>query len=216
MTLADELASLREEITRLAPDREVTLVAVTKGHPIEVAHAAYAEGLRVLGENYAQDLVAKAPDLPDDVAWHFIGRLQRNKVKALAAHVALWQSVDRPSVVREIAKRAPGAAVLVQPNLSGDPTKGGCPREETAALVDDARAQGLDVQGLMGVGIFGDRERTADAFAWLVTTADRLELPVRSIGMTDDMDLALRAGSTMVRVGRSLFGERPPPPARGH
>lgn len=216
MTLAVQLASLREEIARLAPDREVTLVAVTKGHPVEVARSAYAEGLRVLGENYAQDLLAKAAELPEDVQWHFIGRLQRNKVKALAAHVALWQSVDRPSVVREIAKRAPGAAVLIQPNLSDDPTKGGCPRDGTAALVADAQRQGLDVQGLMGVGIFGDRVRTADGFAWLVATADRLELPVRSIGMTDDMDLAVSAGSTMVRVGRSLFGERPPPPARGH
>lgn len=216
MTLTTELAAVRREIERLAPDREVSLVAVTKGHPIEVARAAYAEGLRVLGENYAQDLVAKAPQLPDDVQWHFIGRLQRNKVKALAAHVALWQSVDRPSVVREIAKRAPGAAVLIQPNLADDPTKGGCPRDETAALVSEAQQAGLDVQGLMGVGIFGDRERTADAFAWLVAAADRLELPVRSIGMTDDMDLALSAGSTMVRVGRSLFGERPAPPPRRH
>jgi hypothetical protein len=215
VTLADELASLRDEIARLAPDREVTLVAVTKGHPVDVAQAAYAEGLRVLGENYAQDLLAKAPDLPDDVQWHFIGRLQRNKVKALFAHVALWQSVDRPSLVREIAKRAPGAAVLIQPNLSGDPTKGGCPRDETAALVASARVQGLDVRGLMGVGIFGDRDRTEEAFAWLVATADQLELPVRSIGMTDDLDLALRAGSTMVRVGRSLFGERPPQRSRG-
>lgn len=214
MTLAEKLVSLRAEIARLAPDREVTLVAVTKGHPVTVAQAAYAEGLRILGENYAQDLVAKVPDLPDDVQWHFIGRLQRNKVKSLAAHVALWESVDRPSLVREIAKRAPGASVLIQPNLSGDPTKGGCPRDETAALVADAREQGLEVRGLMGVGIFGDRDRTAEAFGWLVATADRLELPVRSIGMTDDMDLALRAGSTMVRVGRSLFGERPPAPPR--
>jgi pyridoxal phosphate enzyme (YggS family) len=216
VTLADELAALRAEIARRAPDREVTVVAVTKGHPVEVARAAYAEGLRVLGENYAQDLLAKAPELPDDVQWHFIGRLQRNKVKALAAHVALWQSVDRPSVVREIAKRSPGAAVLIQPNLSGDPSKGGCPRDETEALVADAMERGLDVRGLMGVGIFGDREATAAAFRWLIATADRLQLPVRSIGMTDDLDLALDAGSTMVRVGRTLFGERPTGPPRPH
>lgn len=216
MTLADELAALRAEIARRAPDRDVTLVAVTKGHPVDVARAAYAEGLRVLGENYAQDLLAKATELPDDVQWHFIGRLQRNKVKALAAHVTLWQSVDRASVVREIAKRAPGAAVLIQPNLSGDTSKGGCPRDETDALVGDATERGLDVRGLMGVGIFGDREATAAAFRWLVATADRLDLPVRSIGMTDDLALALDAGSTMVRVGRTLFGERPTRPPSAH
>ncbi len=212
MTLAEDLASVRAEIARRAPDRDVTLVAVTKGHPIGVARAAYAEGLRILGENYAQDLLAKAPELPEDVRWHFIGRLQRNKVKALAGHVALWQSVDRVSLVREIAKRAPGAAVLIQPNLSGDPTKGGCPRDETAALVAEATERGLEVRGLMGVGIFGDRGATGQAFRWLIATADRLDLPVRSIGMTDDLDLALEAGSTMVRVGRSLFGERPTGP----
>lgn len=216
MTLAEELAALRAEIARRAPDREVTLVAVTKGHPVSVARAAYAEGLRILGENYAQDLLAKAAELPQDVRWHFIGRLQRNKVKALAGHVALWQSVDRPSLVREIAKRAPGAAVLIQPNLSGDPSKGGCPRNETEALVTDATEHGLEVRGLMGVGIFGDRDATAEAFRWLIATADHLELPVRSIGMTDDLDLALEAGSTMVRVGRSLFGDRPSRPERPH
>ena len=214
MTLADHLAAVRAQIALRAPDRAVTLVAVTKGHPVDVARAAYDEGLRVLGENYAQDLLAKAPELPDDVQWHFIGRLQTNKVKALAAHVALWQSVDRPSLVREIAKRAPGAAVLIQPNLSGDPGKGGCPRDEAEALVADAMRRGLEVRGLMGVGIFGDRDATDEAFRWLIATADRLELPVRSIGMTDDLDLALDAGSTMVRVGRSLFGERPTGPPR--
>lgn len=216
MTLSEKLATVRAEIVRRAPDREVTLVAVTKGHPAAVARAAYDEGLRILGENYAQDLLAKAPELPEDVQWHFIGRLQRNKVRALAGHVALWQSVDRPSLAKEIAKRAPGAAVLIQPNLSGDPSKGGCPRDETEALVADATERGLDVRGLMGVGIFGDREATADAFGWLIATADRLALPVRSIGMTDDLDLALDAGSTMVRVGRSLFGERPAAPSRPH
>jgi len=216
VTLADELAAVRAEIARRAPGREVTLVAVTKGHPPAVARAAYDEGLRALGENYAQDLLVKATELPADVEWHFIGRLQRNKVKALADHVGLWQSVDRPALVKEIAKRAPGAAVLIQPNLSGDPSKGGCPRDETAALVADATERGLEVRGLMGVGIFGDLGATDEAFRWLVATADRLDLPVRSIGMTDDLDLALEAGSTMVRVGRSLFGERPTAPPGAH
>ena len=216
MTLAGALAALRADIAERSPDRDVELVAVTKGHPVAVARAAYGAGLRVLGENYAQELLAKAPELPDDVRWHFIGRVQTNKVKALAPHVALWQSVDRPSLVREIAKRAPGAPVLIQPNLSGDPGKGGCAREDTEALVADAATRGLDVRGLMGVGVFGDRAATAEGFRWLVATADRLALPVRSIGMTDDLDLALDAGSTMVRVGRSLFGERPTAPSDPH
>ncbi len=209
MNLAHDLASLRARIVEQVPDREVTLVAVTKGHPTEVAAAAHEAGLRVLGENYAQELLAKATVLPDDIEWHFIGRLQRNKVKTLAPYVSLWQSVDRMAVATEIAKQVPGAAVLVQANLSADPTKGGCPRGEVESLVAGAADLGLDVRGLMGVGVFGDRDATAESFSWLVDTADHLGLAIRSIGMTDDLDLALEAGSTMVRVGTSLFGPRP-------
>lgn len=194
------------------PDR-VRLVAVTKSFGPEVARAAIEAGLGDLGENYAQELVAKVADLgaeQDGVRWHFLGRLQTNKVRHLAPSVALWQSVDRPDLIREIAKRAPGAAVLVQINLSGEEQKGGCAVSEVPALVGLARDSGLDVRGFMGVGPAGPPEGARSGFEQLVALADAFELPERSIGMSGDLEVAVRCGATMVRVGRDLFGDRPP------
>jgi PLP dependent protein len=192
------------------PDR-ITVVAVTKGFGAGTAKVAVAAGLTVLGENYAQELLAKVEALAGGPApeWHFLGRLQTNKVRLLAPHVALWQSVDRPDLVREIAKRAPGAGVLVQLNLSGEPQKGGCELADTPALIGLARDEGLDVRGLMGVGPAGDPAAARPGFERLVALADAHELTVRSIGMSADLEVAVRAGSTMVRIGTDLFGPRP-------
>jgi pyridoxal phosphate enzyme (YggS family) len=206
-------ARLDERIRAAGGDPEkITVVAVTKGFGPEVARVAIEAGLLVLGENYAQELLTKVTALaggPHPV-WHFLGRLQTNKVRQLVPHVALWQSVDRPDLVREIAKRSPGASVLVQLNLSGEDQKGGCPVADTPALVGLARDEGLSVRGLMGVGPAGDPGASRPGFERLVALAEALELPVRSIGMSADLEVAVGAGSTMVRVGRDLFGERPP------
>jgi uncharacterized pyridoxal phosphate-containing UPF0001 family protein len=112
--------------------------------------------------------------------------------------------------VREIAKRAPGAAVLVQVNLSGETQKGGCDRSAVPELVAEARAAGLDVRGLMGVGPAGEPEAARAGFRWLVDRAAELDLPERSIGMSADLEVAVQEGATMIRVGRDLFGPRPP------
>ncbi|OWY59671.1 hypothetical protein B7486_73325, partial [cyanobacterium TDX16] len=141
-TAAQVLAAADRVQARIAaaggdPGR-VRLLAVTKGFPVEVARTALDAGLVDLGENYAQDLVAKAEALADAVPaprFHFIGRLQRNKVKHLAPHVALWQSIDRLELGAEVARRAPGAAVLAQVNPLAEPQKGGCPPDEVPALV---------------------------------------------------------------------------------
>ncbi len=194
------------------PDR-VRLLAVTKGFGPEVVAAALAAGLVDLGESYAQELVAKAPVLaggPVTPRWHLIGRLQRNKVRSLATLVHRWDSVDRLELGREIARRAPGAAVLVQVNITGEAQKGGCEPAEVDRLVADLQAEGLAVEGLMAVGRAGDDVATRRGFAALVAAADRLGLPERSIGMSGDLEAAVAAGSTMVRIGRDLFGERPP------
>jgi len=200
------------------PDR-VTLVAVTKAFPVTVAETALAAGLVDLGENYAQELVAKAQVLADPARpvgsggprWHFIGGLQSNKVKSLAPHVALWQTVDRASIAAAIGRHAPGAAVLVQVNGSGEPQKAGCALDldTVAALVETCRAASLDVRGLMTVGAAGDRPRTREAFGAVRRFADRLELAECSMGMSADLEDAVREGSTMVRIGRDLFGARP-------
>lgn len=210
--VAERVAAVRDRIAR-AGGQDVTLVAVTKAFPVDAAVAALRAGVVDLGENYAQELVGKVPLVrahPDlgPPRWHFLGRLQRNKVKALAPHVHLWQSVDRLELGAEIARRAPGAAVLVQVNLSGESQKGGCAWDGLDELVAGLRGVELDVRGLMGVGPAGPAAAARPGFERLVGAADALGLPVRSIGMTDDLEVAVEAGSTMVRVGRDLFGPR--------
>lgn len=193
------------------PDR-ISVVGVTKGFGPDVAATAVAAGLRTLGESYAQELADKAPavaaagEVPE---WHFVGRLQSNKVRLVAGSVSCWQSVDRASLVTEIAKRAPGARILVQVNASGEGQKGGCEPDRVADLVESARGAGLVVEGLMTIGVDGDDDATRRAFEVVAGLADTLALDVRSMGMSADLELAVRAGSTMVRVGRALFGSRP-------
>src|SRR3954471_19640242 len=114
------LAEVRDRIEQAGGDwKAITLVAVTKDFGLEAVDAAIANGVVDLGENRADQLVAKASAAPDDVRWHYLGRVQRNKVPALAQHVALWQALDRVAAGEEIAKRAPGAPVLIQVNVSG-------------------------------------------------------------------------------------------------
>jgi pyridoxal phosphate enzyme (YggS family) len=209
--VVDRADRVRARIAAAGGGPEVEVLAVTKGFGIDAILAARAAGLTAVGENYAQELVDKDAALGDEPrpVWHFIGRLQRNKVRHLASLVAVWQTVDRPELAAEIARRRPGAAVLVQLNLSGEPQKGGCPPDGAATLVVQALDLGLDVLGLMGVAPAGPPEAARPGFRRLVELADHLELPVRSIGMSADLEVAVEEGSTMVRIGRDLFGERP-------
>jgi pyridoxal phosphate enzyme (YggS family) len=187
-----------------------TLVAVTKGHGPDVVRAALAAGLQDIGENYAQELVGKADALDDErCRWHFLGQLQRNKVRLIAHRVSLWQSIDRLTAGAEIAKRAPGAAVLVQVNLSDDPGRGGAKPELVPGVVEGVRDLGLDVRGLMAVGPPGSPDAARGGFRAVRAMADRLELPVRSLGMSADLEIAVQEGSTMLRIGTALFGSRP-------
>ena len=200
---------------RACTDREVTVVCVTKAHPVEVARAALAAGFTDLGENYAQELRAKAVELggaggvgPAPLRWHFIGRLQTNKVRQIAQLVDLWHTVDRPGLAVEIAKRAPGARVLVQLDLAGLADRGGCDPAEAPALVDRCRAEGLVVEGLMGVGPPGEPELARPGFRLLDAMATDLGLRERSMGMSADLEVAVQEGATMVRVGSDLVGMR--------
>jgi pyridoxal phosphate enzyme (YggS family) len=204
--------AVRDRIRRAGGDPEkVRLVAVTKGFDADAVRAALAAGLVDVGENYAQELTAKQAALAETLEprWHFIGRLQSNKVRQVAPYVTLWQSVDRLSLGQEIARRAPGAAVLAQVNVSGESTKGGCRPEELLGLLDGLRALGLDVQGLMTVGPLAAPEAARPGFRELRRLADLHGLAVRSMGMSDDLEVAVEEGSTMVRVGSALFGPRP-------
>lgn len=213
-TVRSNLARVHERIVDAGGDPgSITVLAVTKGFGPEAPRAALDAGLTDLGENYAQELADKAAQIgaaDPSPRWHFIGQLQSNKVRLVADVVSCWQSIDRSSVVREIAKRAPGARILVQVNATGEPQKGGCEPGDVDGLVERAGDAGLVVDGLMTVGRDGDEAATARAFAEVAARADALGLSVRSMGMTADLELAVRAGATMVRVGSALFGPRPP------
>jgi pyridoxal phosphate enzyme (YggS family) len=212
--VAERVAAVRERIAG-AGGEGVTLVAVTKGFGPEVVAAAVAAGVDDIGESYAQELASKAQAVHAP-RWHFVGRLQANKVRGLTGTVDLWQSVDRPRVVDELARRAPGAKVLVQVDVTGEPSKGGCPPADVPALVERAAAAGLEPRGLMAVGPLGPPEDARPGFRALVALADRLGLPERSIGMSGDLEVAVQEGATMVRVGTALFGPRPPRPRAPH
>ena len=207
--------ALMERIAAAGGDPDaVTVVAVTKGFGPEAVHAALEVGIADIGENYAQEVRAKWPEVSSRVAeraprLHFVGRLQTNKIRQLAGIVDLYQSVDRPSLMSEIGRRHPGAAVLVQVNVSDEPTKGGCRPDEARSLVEAGLEAGLSVEGLMAVAGAEPDVAVRRQFDRLVGLSDDLGLAVRSIGMTADLELAVAAGSTMVRVGTALFGPRP-------
>jgi pyridoxal phosphate enzyme (YggS family) len=183
---------------------DVTLVAATKTVAVARVQAAVDAGVVDLGENRAQELLGKTD--VRGARWHFLGRLQRNKVRQLAPWVACWQSVDRRELGDEIARRAPGARVLVEVNLAEEPQKGGCTPAALGPLVDHVRGAGLDVTGLMTVPPQGEDPRPW--FARLRELATSFELTELSMGMTDDYEIAVEEGATMVRVGRALFGSR--------
>ena len=210
--IANKVAAVREKIAAAAYDggrdpESVALVAATKMIDVGRIRAALAAGIDAAGENRAQELLEKAPQLTDcRPAWHFIGRLQRNKVRLVAPWVTCWESVDRVEIGTAIAHHAPGAVVLVQVNVGNEPQKGGCEPAGVDALVDQLRHAGLDVRGLMAVPPQGSPPRPF--FDELVALADALALPERSIGMSQDYEIAVSAGATIVRVGHAIFGDR--------
>jgi pyridoxal phosphate enzyme (YggS family) len=217
--VAERARALRHRID-LAGGTDVVVVAVTKGFGPDAIRAAIGAGLGDIGENYAQELLAKLADLdqtgtrPERV--HFIGRLQSNKVRLLAGAVDLWQTVDRLSLGTELARRAPGARVLVQVNVTDEPSKGGCHPDDSGTLIAALRALELAVEGVMTIGATGDPEGARPGFRLLRRIADEHGLTTCSMGMSDDLEVAVEEGSTMVRVGSALFGVRPVPRSRSH
>jgi len=207
--IAERLARVRQQIED-AGGSDVEVLAVTKGHDAAAIVAASAVGLTAIGENYAQELVAKVSGMTLDVAVHFIGQLQSNKVRQIAGLVDVYETVDRPALITEIAKRAPGAHVLIQIDTTGEPGKGGCQPADAARLVDQSAAAGLVVDGLMTVGpTDGGADAARPGFRTVRRMCDDLGLTTCSMGMTDDFVVAVQEGSTRVRLGSALFGMRP-------
>jgi pyridoxal phosphate enzyme (YggS family) len=211
---AESIAS-RLDVVRKGIPEGVRLVAVSKSQPAEAIREAFAAGQRDFGENYVQEWREKADALADlpGLVWHFVGSLQTNKVKHLAGRVGLIHTVDREELGREIARRwekiGARARVLVEVNLGGEASKGGCSEGQVAALVEALRGlPALEVAGLTAIPPPGDDPRPH--FAALRSLRDRLGLRELSMGMSGDYPVAIEEGATLVRIGTAIFGERRP------
>lgn len=213
MSIAAAIRQLKQELPST-----VELVAVSKFKPAEAILEAYGAGQRIFGENRPQELAAKAQTLPADIAWHFIGHLQTNKVKQVVPYATLIHSVDSPRLLAEIDRtaRALGKTVdiLLEIHIASEATKQGFAPEEAEAL---ARRIGdfpnVRLRGVMGMATFtDDKETVRGEFRRLRALADRLaDIPgcdQISMGMSDDWPVAVEEGATLVRIGTRIFGAR--------
>ena len=209
------LQTIRERIARAGGDvDQVTVVAVTKTFGLDAVIAAHRVGIVDIGENYADELVQKAVALDlalpgHRVRWHFLGEIQRNKINRLSGFVGLYEGLDRFEEGEAIARRAPGAAVLVEIDTAGIPGRGGVDIAHVPELVRRLEDLDLRVEGLMTVAPPGAGESAVGAFRSVTTLRTELGLRVASMGMSEDLEFAVAEGSTMIRVGRALFGPRP-------
>ncbi len=217
--IARRLVSVRTRIEAVERPwaHEVEITAVTKAFAPTVIEAAVEAGCTVIGENYAQDLLSKLPTIERLDAGRrprvdFIGHLQSNKVRQLTGLVDRWCTIDRASIAKEVAKRDPGAEVLIQVNATAEESKGGCMPDDVSALNDRCRELGLVVAGLLTIGPTAlPPEQAAPGFRLVRSLTDDLGLRVCSMGMTADLEVAVACGSTNVRIGSALFGPRPVP-----
>ena len=204
---------------------EITLVAVSKTKPLEDIKSAYKCGQIHFGENRAKELQDKMDDYEnEDIQWHMVGNLQTNKIKYMVERVNWIHSIEKSKYLREIEKRASRIDrvinTLIQINISGEEQKSGCEPEDLKGILE--YAQGLShvrVRGLMGMATFVDPEeveKVRPEFKMLKEIrdehrnyeAENVQLDELSMGMTNDLEIAIQEGSTMLRVGRAIFGER--------
>lgn len=219
--------SIAENITQIKAQlpEGVSLVAVSKYHPVKQLQEAYAAGQRIFGESHAQELVAKAPLMPDDVQWHFIGHLQRNKVRQIMPIVSLIHSVDSIRLLSTIDKEAARIGrtvdVLLQLHVAQEEAKSGFAVEELLQLAENGEFQPFKhvrYRGLMAMATFtSDTALIASEFARVASTyATLLEKQIfpgadfnqLSMGMSDDWHIAVEHGATLVRIGTQIFGPR--------
>lgn len=221
MISQDAFLSLKGELT----EKGVKLAAVSKTHGVDKIQQVYDWGQRIFAENKAQEISEKQPHLPDDIEWHFVGHLQRNKVKYIAPFIHLVHSVDRLKLLKELNNEAEKhnrvIDCLLQIHIARDETKYGMDYGEARELLNQEALKSLQnvrIVGLMGIATLTDNRRQIQeefqglrAFFdeakahWFKDHASFSEL---SMGMTGDYDLAIEAGSTIVRVGSYIFGQR--------
>jgi pyridoxal phosphate enzyme (YggS family) len=188
----------------------VRIVAVTKTFGLDEVRAAYVLGLRDFGENYVDELCAKRATFAEtDVTWHFLGALQTNKIARALGCAEVLSGVSRGKELDKIAAVKAGATIDVQVDFTGAAERNGALPEEVEGLVRHARELNLNVRGLMVVAPPGEA-RTRAAFAETVALANQLGLKERSMGMSEDLEIALEQGTTELRLGRAIFGPRQP------
>lgn len=217
MGIAENIEGIKQEL-----GEGVELVAVSKYSPDESVQEAYDAGVRDFGENKAQDVTARKDRFPDDVRWHFIGHLQRNKTKYIAPYIHLIHSVDSLKLLKEINKRAKNEgrviAVLLQMHIAKEESKFGLDESELTELIHSdelAAMENVRVEGLMGMATNTDKEAVIRSeFESLKSIFDRLaeaetpanvEMKTLSMGMSNDYKIAVECGSTQVRIGSALF-----------
>ena len=216
MSIADNLNTIKKSIPK-----QVTLVAVSKTKPIEDLQEAYNAGQRIFGENKIQELREKHPALPKDIQWHMIGHLQSNKVKYIAPFVELIHGVDSIKLLTEINKQAEKNSrvinCLLQIKIAKEDSKFGLSKESLFDLInseDFKNLKSINVKGVMGMASFiEDEEEIKSEFNFLKSTFKDLKtilphIDTISMGMSGDYNLAINCGSTMIRVGSSIFGQR--------
>lgn len=201
---------------------EVTLVAVSKTKPVSMLQEAYDAGARVFGENKVQEIMDKYDQLPSDIQWHMIGHLQRNKVKYIIDKVAMIHSVDSlrlaQTIEQEAAKKDLVMPILLEVNVAEEDTKFGLKVEEVLPLLEQISSfSHIQVKGLMTIAPFVENpEENREVFRTLkklsvdisAKNINNVTMSVLSMGMTGDYQVAVQEGSTMVRVGTGIFGER--------
>jgi PLP dependent protein len=216
MTSHIDVSTVRHNVEKIrsqildAGGTKVSLVAVTKTLNADAMIAARDAGCDAVGENYAQELRDKVTGLDVLIPIHFIGAIQTNKVRMIASVVDVWQSVDRPSVIDEIARRSSTPAqILIQVNTTGEDSKSGCQPADVELLMNHAANLNVAVLGLMTMGPTSqDLEASRRSFKALRGLVDTFGLSVCSMGMSGDFQIAVEEGSTMVRIGQSIFGPR--------
>jgi hypothetical protein len=212
VSVAENLREVRGRISRAGRDPdEITIVAVTKRFGADQCRQALDAGLAILGENRVPEALEKMAEVVG-AEWHLIGHLQTNKVRLAANNFALIQSVDSAHLAQAIARSSPRQQVLVEVNVAREAQKSGVAPERAPELIAEV-SRLLDLRGLMAMGP-AQRDPTLE-FAELKSLRDAAEqrlgkaLPILSMGMSDDFEAAVKAGSTMLRLGRVLFGPRP-------
>ena len=212
-TYSEEIKERLQEINKIIDAKAqnpVTLIGVTKGFTHEEVNIASELGIKNFGENYAQELLTKNPLVDPEISWHYIGQLQSNKIRKISHLVDVWHSVTSLKLAREIHKRNDQAQILLQVSLMGPSNSKGFEVEQLPQLISELRDMNIDISGLMTMGVPGDMVATRVVFKELRKLADTFELPECSMGMSDDFEIALESGASMIRVGSAIFGNRRP------